>query len=93
MASNLKTRRTNKWQRIMKNWQCFILFVTDSEGRIVKKQLDKCELALRTFRSAMAKFDEKENFLQIAQELKTVESKFEIKAPFCRGTVLGPLKI
>ena len=56
---NAKTRRTKKWQRIVKNWQLFILLITDSEGRIVKKQLDKYKLALKTFRSAMAKFDEK----------------------------------
>ena len=76
-TANAKTRRTKKWQRIMKNWQLFILPVTESEGRIVKKHLDEYKLALKTFRSAMAKFDEKEKSLQIAQELKTVESKFE----------------
>ena len=56
-------RRKKCWQRIMKRWQHFILLVTKSKGRIVKKQLDKYRIALKSYRSDLAQLAKREKFL------------------------------
>ena len=61
-------RRKKCWQRIMKRWQHFILLVTKSKGRIIKKQLDKYRIALKSYRSDLAQLAKREKFLQRAHE-------------------------
>jgi hypothetical protein len=61
-------RRKKRWQRIMKRWQHFILLVTKSKGPIVKKQLDKYCIALKSYRSDLAQLTKREKFLQHMQE-------------------------
>ena len=59
--------REKSWRHSMKMWQRFILFVQGSKGRIVKKQLDKYRLELKSYRADLAQFAKREKFLRRAQ--------------------------
>jgi len=65
---DLCPRRKKGWQRNMKRWQHFILLVTKSKGRIIKKQLDKYRIALKSYLSDLAQLAKREKFLQRAHE-------------------------
>jgi hypothetical protein len=67
-APELCLHRKKCWQRNIKRWQHFILLITKSTGRIVKKQLDKYRIALKSYRSDLAQLAKREKFLQRAHE-------------------------